>query len=106
MDEWGTLDFGEIEKSLAKKLTDYDVCIAALTNLKILRLAGCVNITGHGLEPLRGSLHLEQLDLSLVKKHVSPILKMEAKISDSAILQILPDVQQGVLLGLRSNQTL
>lgn len=70
--EWSTLDFVDVEESLAKKLTDDDfhrilVCIDARESLKVLKLTGCVNITGKGLEPLRGSVVLEQIDLSLVQ---------------------------------------
>ena len=59
-----TLDFEDVEKSLAKKLSDADIgavltCINAKDTLRILKLAGCINITGSGLEPLRGSTILE-----------------------------------------------
>ena len=67
---WSVLDFEEVEKSLALKLQDNDlramlICIDAKNNLKWLKLAGCIRIVGHGLEPLRGSKMLEHLDLSL-----------------------------------------
>ena len=53
------LDFGDIDKELAVKLTDDDVknillSIDAVNNLKALRLTNLLNITGIGLEPLRG----------------------------------------------------
>lgn len=100
--DWGVLDFAEVERSLAKKLTDDDLgailgCIEAaeasnwwvhfwslrgeaalqvlargVTFIKTLKLTGCVNIVGHGLEPLRRCTRLEQIDLSLVKQHESP----------------------------------
>ena len=46
---WEALDFGDIEKYLAAKLSDDDVgaillCIKAKTTLKTLKLTGCVNI--------------------------------------------------------------
>ena len=55
-----SLDFEDIEKSLAKKLTDADIgallmCTNAKDTLRILKLRACVNIAGNGLEPLRGS---------------------------------------------------
>jgi hypothetical protein len=64
-DHWDTLDFGEIEKDLAARLTDDDIkavlwCIDAGNRVKKLSLAHCVNITGAGLEPLRGSTIIEQ----------------------------------------------
>ena len=51
---WSVLDFGDIEKSLAVELSDNDIdkilrSIDAVNNLQILKLAGCVNISGVGL---------------------------------------------------------
>ena len=74
---WTVLDFGDIEKSLAAKLTGNDIhavlqCISAKSNLKILKLAGCVNTTGSCLNILRLATGLEQIDLSLVGKHEVP----------------------------------
>ena len=73
-----TLDFGDIEKDLAAKLSDEDirdvlVSTNAVNKLKKLRLANCTNITGAGLEPLRGSSVIEFIDLSLAGDHESPI---------------------------------
>src|SRR5210317_2018667 len=51
----GILDFGEIHKDLAAKLTDDDISnilrsVNAVDRVKRLILTGCVNITGAGLE--------------------------------------------------------
>ena len=67
--DWDFLDFKDIDKALAKKLSDDDiggllVCTEAVHTIKVLKLKGCINIIGRGLEPLRGSRVLEQLDLS------------------------------------------
>eukprot|EP00984_Skeletonema_dohrnii_P021424 scaffold10700_cov90-Skeletonema_dohrnii-CCMP3373.AAC.3 len=75
--EWSILDFGGIEKKLAVKLSDDDVekvllCIDAVNKVKRLKLTNCVNITGVGLEPMRGSIIIEQIDLSLVGEHQNP----------------------------------
>ena len=65
---WGKVDFRRLEKRLVRKLTDGDVgavlaCIR-LAGCGIKRLGlGCWNITGRGLESLRGSTSLEQIDL-------------------------------------------
>ncbi|KAL7448558.1 hypothetical protein ACHAWC_000725 [Mediolabrus comicus] len=64
-----TLNFGEISSILTSKLTDDDITgillsIDAVNTLKVLKLIGCDNISGVGLEPLRGSSVLEQIDLS------------------------------------------
>ena len=91
------LDFGDIEKRLAAKLTDDHIttilnCISASNNLKTLKLAGCVNITGSCLEVIRSSAVLELLDLSLVGKHESPILDTEPLLSESAVIPILDHI--------------
>ena len=85
-EQWDILDFGGVEDSLAAKITDdllqeILLCIGASTKLRRLKLAGCVNITGAGLDPLRGSVVLEQIDLSLVAEHKSPVLDPEPLIS-------------------------
>eukprot|EP00985_Skeletonema_marinoi_P028517 scaffold25143_cov73-Skeletonema_marinoi.AAC.1 len=73
---WVALDFGDIEKDLATKLSDEDIrgvllSIDAINNLRSLWLTNCINITGVGLEPLRGSTIIQQIDLSLVCVHES-----------------------------------
>ena len=80
------LDFGDIEEEgLAAKLTDDHIrdvllCVDAVNRVTRLMLTGCINVTGAGLEPLRGSLAFEQLDLSrtcrftISPDHVLPIL--------------------------------
>lgn len=91
------LDFGDVEDSLARKLSDDDlaamlVCINAVSNIKTLRLTGCVNINGHGLAPLMGSVVLKEIDLSLVKNQDSPIITLEPKISEKGVLPILDSI--------------
>ncbi|KAL7524379.1 hypothetical protein ACHAWF_000930 [Thalassiosira exigua] len=96
-DDWSVLDFGEIEESLATKLTDDDVCrvlraIDAVNNLKRLNLSGCVNITGMGMEPLYNSTVLEQIDLGLIRPKKSPALRQEPLMSQDAVLPILTSI--------------
>ncbi len=93
-DDWDVLDFGHIEPDLAAKLSDDDIrgvllSIDAAHNLKKLRLTNCINITGVGLEPLRGSMIIEQIDLSLVDYHESPELEPEPRLSCDEVLPIL-----------------
>ncbi|KAK1740855.1 hypothetical protein QTG54_008107 [Skeletonema marinoi] len=95
--EWTTLDFGGIEEDLAARLSDGDIsavlqCIDAVNKVKKLKLTNCINITGVGLEPLRGSTIIEQIDLSLVGKHQSPILKPNPSISCEIVLPILDSI--------------
>ncbi|KAL9187145.1 hypothetical protein ACHAXT_010865 [Thalassiosira profunda] len=67
---WEVLDFLDIEADLADKLTDDDIgatlaCIDARSNLKKLHLTKCTSFVGEGLEPLRGSSALEQIDINI-----------------------------------------
>ena len=62
------IDFQDIDKNLARRLTDGNLCgilssIDAVNGLKILKLTNCYGIRGSGLEPLHGSTVLELLDL-------------------------------------------
>jgi len=91
------LDFSDIEKSLAVKLSDGDIdkilrIIDAVNNLKILKLVGCVSITGIGLNELRSSIVIQQIDMSLVGKHESASLKPEPLLSESVVIPILEDI--------------
>jgi FtsZ-binding cell division protein ZapB len=75
--DWVTLDFGQIEKALAAKLSDEDardvlLHINAANKLKILLLTNCTNITGSGLSPLSESTTIEQIDLGIAEKFQSP----------------------------------
>ncbi|KAK1740850.1 hypothetical protein QTG54_008102 [Skeletonema marinoi] len=95
--EWSTLDFGDIEEHLAIKLSDGDIsavltCIDAVNRLKTLKLTNCINIIGVGLEPLRGSTIIEQIDLSLVEKYQSPWLSPKPPISCELVLPILDSI--------------
>eukprot|EP00984_Skeletonema_dohrnii_P020804 scaffold10223_cov96-Skeletonema_dohrnii-CCMP3373.AAC.12 len=96
---WTCLDFGDIEKELAAKLSDDDIkeillSINAAERLIRLRLTNCTNITGAGLAPLRGSSKLGQIDLSLTAKHQSPILHPEPALSREHVLPILDAIIQ------------
>ena len=80
--QWDILDFEDVEKKLANKLLDNDIyailkSINAHDVLKRLKLCGCINITGRGLIPLRDSVVLEQIDISLVGKYESPIIDLQ-----------------------------
>ncbi|KAL7536281.1 hypothetical protein ACHAXR_007041 [Thalassiosira sp. AJA248-18] len=78
--------YGEVGNDTCKKLMDDDIgailtIIDAVNNVKTLKLAGCVNITGVGLAPLRGSTVLKHIDLSLVGPHESTVIKPEPNLS-------------------------
>ncbi len=93
-DDWHTLDFGDIEKELAAKLTDEDISkvllhVDAAHRVKRLLLTNCVNITGAGLSPLRHSTSIEQIDMSLVKVRERPELHPVPPLSCDQVLPIL-----------------
>ena len=97
-EKWGqlTLDCGDFEKGVAERMTDGDLfeilsCTNAKTTLNILKLTGCVSITGRGLEPLRGSTVLQQIDSSLVGNNEGP-LDQEPSISEAVVLPILHSI--------------
>ena len=94
--DWEKLDFGDIENDLAARLSDDDLSavlqhIDAVNNVKRLRLTNCTNITGVGLEPLRGSTIIELLDLSL-HEDCQPVINPEPPISCELVLPILDSI--------------
>eukprot|EP00984_Skeletonema_dohrnii_P007858 scaffold2901_cov91-Skeletonema_dohrnii-CCMP3373.AAC.2 len=100
--EWTTLDFGDIEEDLAVRLSDGDIsavliCIDAANRVKKLKLT---NITGVGLEPLRGSTTIEQIDLSLFYDRKHPDFCPAPLISCDDVLPILDSIidREGSLL--------
>ena len=91
---WEEIDFADVGSSLAKRLTDDDIagvlaCVNSIHKVKTLKLTGCVNITGRGLEPLRGSAVLQQLDLSLVGKFEDPKLIIPPLLLERDVIPIL-----------------
>ena len=103
--EWSTLDFGDIEKDLVVRLSDGDIsavlqCIDAFNRVKKLKLTNCINITGVGLEPLRGSTTIEQIDLSLFYDRKHPDFCPAPLISCEFVLPILDSIieREGSLL--------
>ena len=75
------------------RLTDYDIgdVLACINSLK---LVGCVIITGQrlDLEPLRGSIVLEQLDLSMAKQHEDPLIDPGPFISEGVVVPIVESI--------------
>jgi hypothetical protein len=74
------LDFGDLGDDVTYNLTDKDVyrilnCVDAVNNVERLFFTHCYSIKGHGLEPLRGSTKLQQIDLSLLSRYEAPMEK-------------------------------
>ena len=91
------LDFGKIVKKYVVQLSDDGImtillCVDAVNTVKRLKLTNCTNLTGVGLEPLRGSTIIEQIDLSLVGKHQIEEIDPEPPISCEAVLPILDSI--------------
>ena len=91
---WDTLDFGQLDKDLARMLTDHDLssvllCIDATNTVKTLKLTGCINIIGWGLHPLlAGSAVIEAIDLSMLRDREKPRFRMSI-ISEPCVVPIL-----------------
>ena len=82
--QWEMMDFVDLPKALASRLSDDDVgavlvCIDAANNLKRLKLTNCFNVVGTCLEPLRRSTVLEYVDLELVREFDKPWFEIESK---------------------------
>ena len=92
---WEVIDFLDVEKELREKLSDNnirDLLIStnAIAKLKKLKLTHCSQIIGSALEPLRGSLVLEQLDLSQVGQYDYPF--SNGQLSCEIVLPILESI--------------
>ncbi|KAL7519520.1 hypothetical protein ACHAWF_000248, partial [Thalassiosira exigua] len=66
--EWDTLDFEDVGRELASRLSDDDVgaalaCADAANRPKTLKLRGCARVSGKCLRMLRGPTVLEHIDL-------------------------------------------
>ena len=93
---WSTLDFADIDATLASKLSDDDlrrvlVSIDAVNRLVSLKLTGCVNITGSGLMPLMSSTVLVQIDLSILRGNTS-VQSSEPQLDEQLVIPILNSI--------------
>ena len=93
-EDWKELDLLDLDKSLRMRLTDGDiagilVCIDAVNNLQEIKLPHCMNIRGDGLSPLKGSVVLKKVDLSIVSEEVD---RITPKISIDAVLPIFDSI--------------
>mmetsp|Transcript_6724 Transcript_6724/g.11979 ORF Transcript_6724/g.11979 Transcript_6724/m.11979 type:complete len:148 (+) Transcript_6724:897-1340(+) len=57
-----------------------------------LEVTSCMNIIGHGLEPMCNSTVLEKIDLGLVECFESPVIEGETMLSESSVLPILQSI--------------
>jgi hypothetical protein len=95
-DDWGKrfekFDFGHYQKECwPNKLNDIDlkailICIDAKNNTKSLKLTGCPNISGRGMEPLMGCTVLERIDLNMGTRAMST---EDIGLSEAVVLPML-----------------
>mmetsp|Transcript_12389 Transcript_12389/g.24785 ORF Transcript_12389/g.24785 Transcript_12389/m.24785 type:complete len:507 (+) Transcript_12389:90-1610(+) len=73
-----SLDFGDVQKDLAVRLTDAHIgdillCLDREDNrIKKIRLTNCINVNGSGIWRLLESETIEHIDLSIVPDHKNP----------------------------------
>ena len=91
---WETLDFGNIDGSnrLTRKLKDgglHDILtiVDVVNNTKRIKLTRCFNVSGSGLSPLRNSILLKQLDMSVDDELYSPL-----SFSEEIVIPILTSI--------------
>ena len=99
--EWEVLDFGTIVR-LAWRLTDDDLAavligIAGQSSVKRLVLTGCWEMTGRGLDPVRSSSVIEQLDMSCG-------VSSSGSLSEDSVVPILHDIINAESCSLRQLQ--
>ena len=91
---WEVIDFLDIDRELRMRLSDDDIggllfCIDAVHKVRRLKLTHCFQITGKGLDHIRNSVVLEQIDLSLAGQSESLDDDIEIQISEEDTLPIL-----------------
>ena len=96
-EKWDDLNFYDMDEDVRRKLRDGDICgilrmVHAEQNLKQLSLAHCVGIQGHCLSPLRGSVVLEEVDLSLCGWYGSKTIDPTPNICENEVLPILNSI--------------
>jgi len=82
------------------------ICIDARNNVKSLKLSGCFDISGRGLEPLAGSSVIKKIDLSLVNGNYKRESFDVEQISlcEGIVLPILHSIIEGGSSSLRHVQ--
>ena len=92
---WKVLDFIDLGKTVASKLSDIDLlrilnCTGANERLERINLTYCYSIVGWGLAPLKTSSTLEKMDLGLVPQGISPRdLDEECSLEEDSVLPII-----------------
>ena len=101
--KWENLDFGELNikgevwPTIGMRLKDDDIagvlaCINAKDNLKTLKIKGCTNITGWGLQLLSGSVTVREIDLAQKIYSQDPGDFDSDQLSEDVILPVLDSI--------------
>ncbi|KAL9186691.1 hypothetical protein ACHAXT_005929 [Thalassiosira profunda] len=94
---WEEMDFGDLEENLARRLSDDDLlaalaCIDAASTVEIMKLTNLTGINGQGLELLRSSTVLKQIDLSLGEGWDVIVSTRHFELSEEIVLPILDSI--------------
>ena len=92
LEQFGVLDFGEVEKTLVfapPRNLDMHRCQHQAEKIEA---RGMHQYTGVGLTPLCESVVLQQIDLSLVAEHKSPVIDPQPRMSCDLVLTILDSI--------------
>ena len=101
--KWESLDFGELNTegevwpTIGMRLNDNDIsgilaCINAKENLKTLKIKGCINIKGWGLQLLSGSVMVREIDLAQKIYSQDPGDFDSDQLSEDVVLPILDSI--------------
>ena len=96
-ESWEYIDFKDMQDICGHSLNDNEVkwillAIDGVHKIKSLKMTNCIGIVGDGLEPLRSSMILQYIDLSLVGDHESPNIDPEPPIDASVVVPILDSI--------------
>ena len=96
-DDWDTVDFGDIESSLAARLSDDDIESIFVSLLRCeldhrvrsVIFTGCTGIKGKCIRPLRYFANLLQVDLSLVGRNSGTCETDVCSLEQDAVVETL-----------------
>ena len=96
-ESWESIDLKGMQDICGHSLNDSEVkwillAIDGVHKIKSLKMTNCIGIIGDGLEPLRSSMILQYIDLSLVGDHESPNIDPEPPIDVSVVVPILDSI--------------
>ena len=102
---WKVIDFGSKEciiSGASKFIVDYQLRALlhncrAREHCQVLKLTGCIQISGNGLDPLRGSSMLREIDLRLNDSVRFSAVEIDTKSVLSVLSSMPPIAQEGTV---------